>query len=214
MTKQTERLNMTMSGMSQDDIDSARAAVEVAAASEMESILPPSPDPIDELKQTGKIAADFMQGMDKMTVVLMHLVMKFGRAVTMTKISLGAMAIGTCLFVSGLVMGYDIGSKLDNVVKKQGELVKMQDDLADKLAQTEKSMAKVVTELKGVKAATEETSDAAPRIVIDETTGKPKLVIQSESQPLGSQKVRVWGGSSAPKARKSSKGQVEFDLDF
>src|SRR5262245_53368858 len=63
----------------------------------------PSPSNIEDLQRAGKIAEDFMQGMDRIADVLMLLVMKFGRASTLTRAVFVGNFIVVLLLIANIV---------------------------------------------------------------------------------------------------------------
>lgn len=207
MTKSMKALHQTLSGMKAEDVASARREVQA----ELERDTTPSnveDASADDLRKAGAIASDFMAGMEKMTTVLMLLVLKFGRAATAMKVVLALMLLGNIFFVIALVSVYNVNRQLHSIIESQERIV-------EKQVKQERALQAAEDRAKEAEARALAAEEAAPRVVVDEETGRPKLVIPGgtsdppEEGPAPSHR----SPSAKPAPKQTSKG-VEFPLDF
>lgn len=173
MNSKAPPLPFDISPLSARDIRIAEK--EIAKALSSDSV-PPSPDvdriSVEDLKKTGAIASDFMRGLDRISTVLMVLVLKFGRASNMMRAVLVGMAIGIILFGMALMASYGINSKLEQIIQTQETLIRKVDETAEQAADASKRAD-------DARAQARVAEESAPKVVVDKVTGKPKLVVQS-----------------------------------
>lgn len=165
----------------------------------------PSPPSVDfrDLRTTGQIASQFNQGLDKVTDVLLLLVLKFGRASSL----LVGVLVGIAICIIALVWNtaYLAATRSDvaDAQAQQEEILRKQEEI---LKQTQEAYNSVMD----AKKVAEEAAEAAPAVVVDED-GRAKLIIKGDKEnPLPNELPN----SKRPSAAKRTDKGVEIPLNF
>lgn len=197
-------------GLDPKELKRARALVEAETKKEIPLVsLPPdsdsSPPSVDfrELRTTGQIASQFNQGLDKVTDVLLLLVLKFGRASSL----LVGVLVGIALCIIALIWNtaYLAATRADiaEAQIKQEEVLKQQEEILKRTKEAYNSAMEA-------KQTAEEAAKTAPSVVVDED-GKAKLLIKGDKDNPLPDELPASRRSTAPK--RTEKG-VEIPLNF
>lgn len=172
--------------------DTAQAKKEIEYALLNDSLPPTAPisdsdASAEDIKKTGVIASEFLQGLDKVSTVLMTLVLRFGRATNMMRLVLAGMGVGILMFGTALVTTYSLNQRMGDMVETLKETQKGVSAAAAKSTEAARQAAEAKDQAKAAE-------EAAPKVIYDEETKKYKLILQSvEEDGDGEKKV-------APKA--------------
>lgn len=188
MTDSSKRLKKALGGISTSEMKAVRATVkeEIAEAKRPISSPPntlasgasvrPAGD-LEDLEKAGKIADNFMVGLDSMADVLMLLVMKFGRAAQLVRLLLLAIILGIVLLAVNLLASWHLSTIQEEIQEKQSKIQEQQSQILDR----QKSTERVAGEAKVIAAAAEKTAtqvkDSAPSVVVD-AKGRPQLILK------------------------------------
>lgn len=209
----TARLSKTLSSISSSELNAVREEVSEEVAKLPQPSEPP-PDfrhidrptlsNIQDLKTTGKIADEFLTGMDRVTDVLMVLVMKFGRASRLLVAVLALISLGLGMFTIVLVLQT---RGLDRIEQLQQQQQEIQDQQVAILKQVAEASAKASAAASKAAAAEE----AAPKVVLDDR-GQAKLVIRGESKSIETAVPET--SSDRPQLRAKGAPELEVPLDL
>jgi hypothetical protein len=141
---------------------------------------------IEDLMKAGKIANDFMVGMDRITDVLMLLVMKFGRASTMMRGVFIGIIVAVLLLAGNIFALWHIGTIQTAIQEEQGEIQKQQTRILEKQGATQK----VAGEAKQQAAAAAQKAQNAPEVGVD-AKGRIVLKVQDPGSPGATQVIRL-----------------------
>lgn len=124
-------------------------------------------------------ANKFQNGLDKVTDVLLILVMKFGRATTVLLIAglfnlilLITLVICTVNILSLRSETQDLLDRQESFARSQSRIEKTTNDTQEKVTSTSKTVEE-----------TQAKVEAAPKLELDRKTGKAKLVVQVQPKP-------------------------------
>lgn len=115
-------------------------------------------------------AAKFEAGMDKVVDVLLMLVLKFGRATTAQIVSLFILFVCLITLVITTINVSYLRGEVKDLMRQQESLMQAQKRIERTTTETKKDMAD--TSLRMTAAA-----QSAPKIEVDQKTGKAKLVV-------------------------------------
>lgn len=205
-----QRLEKALSGISTSQMKAVRAEVQSELQSLANTPIPPlrtghiPPPPaelvenakamagektavrdsdIEDLQRAGKIAADFMTGMDRISDVLMLLVLKFGRASTLMVVVVAAIIIGVVFLAGNLFLVWNISVSQTALQREQ-----------EKIQEQQKATQLVAGQAKQQAEAAAQTASAiqqnAPEVVID-SKGKPQLILRVQKPGEGEHTVKV-----------------------
>jgi hypothetical protein len=220
------KLDMTMSGIEPEALEAAEKGI--SEIQEEDTIPPPEVKAaeLEDLKQTGVIATDFLSGMDKVSAVLMVLVQRFAKATNLMKIVLVAFGLGLLLFATALGVSYSINQKLGEVHRAVLEAQQSQQDILQRLDHVIQKAERAAEKADEARQQAEKAEEAAPKVVVDRDTGKPKLIVQSEGSVKVTGLVTPRSSKPAPVKRsvkpiaksdpasepEAESAPVEFDL--
>ncbi len=202
-----QRLQKALSGVS-------TAAVRAKVADELvrysQAPLPPSPLPpadllksvqeqeaaralgavrtssIEDLQQAGKIASDFMAGMDAISDVLMLLVLKFGRASTFIVAVFGAILVGVVLLAANLCLLWNVNASQVSLQTEQGKIQLQQVQILERQKVTQLVAGEAKQKAEAAEAKVTQVQQSSPAVTVDEK-GRPQLVVQVPDPEGGSQ---------------------------
>lgn len=181
MTKKT--IPLDLEPLSLRDTELAKKEIEKALMSD--SLPPTAPvreTSADDLKETGAIASEFLTGLDKVSTVLMTLVLRFGRATNMMRLVLAGMVVGILMFGTALVTTYSLNARMGDMADSLEEARKDVKAAAGKAAEAAEQAAKAKEQAKAAE-------EAAPKVVYDEASKKYKLILQAVEETEGGKKV-------------------------
>lgn len=195
-------------GIDPKELEKARTILELERKREIPLMsLPPEggPPSVDfrELRTTGEIASQFNQGLDKVTDVLLLLVLKYGRASSL----LVGVLVGIAICIVALVWNtaYLAATRADvaETQMKQEEILQKQSEILRKTKEAYSSAMEA-------KEVAEAAAAAAPAVVVDEK-GKATLIIKGDKEhPLPDDIPN----SRRPAAAKRTEKGVEIPLNF
>lgn len=200
-------------GIDPKELEKARNILEVERKREIPLMsLPPDRGPSDnappsvdfrELRTTGEIASQFNQGLDKVTDVLLLLVLKYGRAASL----LVGVLVGIAICIVALIWNtaYLAATRAD-----VAEAQMKQEEILQKQSETLKQTREAYSSAMEAKEVAEAAAAAAPAVVVDED-GKAKLIIKGDKEhPLPDDLPN----SRKPSAAKRTEKGVEIPLNF
>ncbi len=209
----TARLTKTLSAISTSELNAVREEV----AGEVAKLPQPSEPPpdfshmdrptlsnIQDLKTTGKIADEFLTGMDRVTDVLMVLVMKFGRASRLLVAVLALISLGLGMFTIVLIFQTKGLNRIE-------QLQQLQQEIQDQQVAILKQVAEASAKASAAAAKAAAAEEAAPKVVLD-SRGQAKLVIRGESQPIETELPET--SSSKPQLKSKGAPELEVPLDL
>jgi hypothetical protein len=141
---------------------------------------------IEDLNKAGKIATDFLTGMDRIADVLMLLVMKFGRASTMMRGVFIGMAFAVLLLAGNLLALWHIVTIQTAIQEEQGKIQKQQAQILERQNATQK----VAGEAKEQAAAAAQKAQNAPEVGVD-AKGRIILKVPDPGAPGETQVIRL-----------------------
>jgi hypothetical protein len=141
---------------------------------------------IEDLNKAGKIAKDFMAGMDRIADVLMLLVMKFGRASTMMRGVFIGMGVAVALLAGNLFALWHISTKQTEIQEDQEKIQKQQAQILDRQSATQK----VAGEAKQQAQEAAQKAQNAPEVGVD-AKGRFILKVQDPGSPGETQVIRL-----------------------
>lgn len=208
----SKRLEKVLSGISTSQMKAVRAEVQSELASLpktpipvlREGLIPPPPavlvesakaqeraagkglhdSDIEELQQASKIATDFMTGMDRISDVLMLLVLKFGRASTLMLVVLGGIILGVLLLSANLFLLWNISASQTDLQREQEEIQDQQARILEKQKATQLVAGEAKRKAEAAAQKATEVQQRAPEVVID-AKGKPQLVLKVQNPAEG-----------------------------
>jgi len=214
--------NKTLGPISNADLQKAHKVMEAEKAKIQErddSLAPPAiksepeSDPPSErtraslvdINRTGEIADKFMSGLDKISDVLLILVLKFGRATSLLLGVLMILGVAICFLIWNVIMIYNTRMDMAELMDQVQEVQKKQGDTIVRAEAAEKR-----AEAAEEKAA--EAAEAAPKIVVDEA-GRARLIVKEDlAQDTPSPSPRPT--SKASKRPTRTEQGVAFPIDF
>ncbi len=138
-------------------------------------------------------ATKFQAGLDKVTDVLLILVLKFGRASTML-LALGILnVICIAIIVVATVYIAALRSEVGDLMDRQEEFAKSQKRIEKTTTETKQDVATTSQKVAETQAKVETAVEAAPKVELDARTGKAKLVVPVPPKP--SKKAAAPAGS-------------------
>lgn len=168
----------------------------------------PTTSDIEDLQRAGKIAADFMVGMDRIADVLMLLVLKFGRASTLMRAVFWGILVGVALLSVNLFVVWNVSVSQKALQREQEKIQEQQARILEKQKATQivAGQAKQTAEAAAQKAT--EVQQKAPEVVID-SRGKPQLILKVQQPTEGEQPTRTVAPPAKSKIKESeSRGQT------
>lgn len=167
-----QRLKSALENAGTGELRVARTRVENELGQFAASVPPPDFDraretltasDIEDLQEAGKIATDFLTGMDRIADVLMLLVLKFGRASTLMRVVLVGIVIGIILLAANIFAIWNISNTQTEIQIKQGKIQEQQTQILrvagdasrkaesaeQKIAQVQQSAPEVVVDSRG-----------------------------------------------------------------
>ena len=141
---------------------------------------------IEDLNKAGKIATDFLTGMDRIADVLMLLVMKFGRASTMMRGVFIGIFIAVLLLGGNLFALWHIGTLQTAIQEKQGKIQEQQAQILEKQGATQR----VAGEAKQQAEAAAQKAQNAPEVGVD-AKGRIILKVPDPGAPGETQVIRL-----------------------
>jgi len=206
----THRMDKTLSDISPEDLKKARemfVQAKAALQKKEDSLAPPpsgdddvtdrySTTSSEDIKRTGEIASQFIEGLDKIQDVLLVLVLKFGRSTTMLLAVLLGLIPVTTLLIWNLTVGY--GQQYDTK-----ELIRQLESIQREQRGILRQVNEAVSRATAAEAKAKEAKEAAPKVVMDEA-GNAKLVVKGEGSPTD---------PPTKKPQKLSR-EIQIELDF
>jgi ABC-type multidrug transport system fused ATPase/permease subunit len=211
----------TMGPFSTTELNKARNHVAEETAKIQEEEDGPNPlqssqsTDINDLKNTGEIASRFNQGLDKVTDVLLILILKFGRASSMLVVVLAGIAIAITVMAINTVYLVSTRSDIESLLDEMRLVQKKQTAL---LAKSEEALARSISAEKEAR----EAKESAPEIIIN-AEGQTALIVKGEPVAVKGEPVKVTGASkpTTERSRDSSRSVpkrtlegIEFPLDL
>jgi hypothetical protein len=141
---------------------------------------------IDDLNKAGKIANDFMTGMDRIADVLMLLVMKFGRASTMMRGVFIGNFVGVLLLAINLIALWHMSSVQTDMLAKQEKIQDQQTQILERQGATQR----VAGEAKQQAEAAVLKAGNAPEVSID-AKGRYVLKVPDRDSPGETHNIRL-----------------------
>lgn len=199
-TPSSQRLMGALSSVSTSDMKAVRAEVQneleiLKAKTPPAEPSPPTPEPsttalrisdIEDLNKAGKIAKDFMTGMNQIADVLMLLVMKFGRASTMMRGVFIGMGVAVLLLAGNIFALWHIGTKQTAIQEDQEKIQKQQAQILERQGATQR----VAGEAKEQAAAAAQKAQNAPEVGVD-AKGRIILKVPDPGSPGETQVIRL-----------------------
>ncbi len=214
LARTQRRMRQTIGPVSPQELDRARAHVKSETAKIQEdddskaslskSSIARAAD-IEELKKASTVASQFNQGLDKVTDVLLILVLKYGRASSMLVGVLFGITIALAVQVYNTISLANARSEVSNLLREMEEIQKKQGAI---LA----TAADAVERSKAAEARAKAAEEAAPEIVVD-SEGQATLVVKGNSVAPLSKSVTSRKGARKSAPKRTSKG-VAIPLDF
>ena len=141
---------------------------------------------IEDLNKAGKIAKEFMSGMDRIADVLMLLVMKFGRASTMMRGVFVGMGVVVVLLAGNLFALWHIVSAQSVIQEDQKEIQKQQTQILER----QKATQRVAGEAREQAAAAAQRAQNAPEVGVDDK-GRYILKVPDPGAPGETKSIRL-----------------------
>lgn len=183
----SKRLKSALGGISTSKMQAIRDSVddEIKGAKNPSSNPPPTlssgaslhSGDMDDLEKAGKIADNFMVGLDHMADVLMLLVMKFGRASTMVRAVFIGLMVGNVLLMLNLFFSWHLSSTQGEFQEAQAELQRQQAHILDRQRSTERVAGEAKVLATAADKTATEVKDSAPSVVVD-SKGRPQLILK------------------------------------
>jgi cell division protein FtsL len=167
-------------------------------------------DELDKLKASGSIHVEaanrFQAGLDKITDVLLILVMKFGRATTVLLIVGGLNIVLLVALIISLVNILSLRSEARDLLDRQEEFARSQKRLERTTNDTQEKVDTTSKRIEETQHKVDTAVESAPKVEVDSRTGKAKLVVPVESKkpikvapPPASKPLPAASGAVAPK---------------
>jgi len=141
---------------------------------------------IEDLNRAGKIAKEFMSGMDRIADVLMLLVMKFGRASTMMRGVFVGMGVVVVLLAGNLFALWHIVNAQSVIQEDQKEIQKQQTQILER----QKATQRVAGEAREQAAAAAQRAQNAPELSVD-NKGRYVLKVPDPGSPGETKSIRL-----------------------
>lgn len=183
----SHKMSKTLSDVSPHDLEEARKMLDKEKAKlrdESHSLAPPPSGDIEEgrysttssedIRETGIVAKQFIEGMTQVQDVLLILVLKYGRATTVLLAVLIGLVPVTLILIWILVVNYSQQATTEELVHKLSDIQKEQKSILRKVNEA-------ATQAAAAEAKAAEARDAAPKVILDDK-GKAKLVVKGEEE--------------------------------
>lgn len=141
---------------------------------------------IEDLQRAGKIASDFMTGMDRIADVLMLLVLKFGRASTLMRAVFGGIMIGVMLLALNLFVLWNISASQTALQEEQLKIQLQQGRILERQKATQIVAGEAKQKAEAAEQRVTEVQQKSPEITVD-SKGRPQLVVKVPDPEGGSQ---------------------------
>lgn len=150
-------------------------------------------------------ANKFQAGLDKVTDVLLVLVLKFARATTVLLIAgiFNIVLLTTLIICTVNILS--LRSEVRGLLDRQEEFARSQSRIERTANETQSQVKSTSKTVEETQAKVETAVDSAPKVEVDKKTGKAKLVVQVPAKP---RPVPAASGSAAPSSK-----QIEIKLE-
>lgn len=186
MTDSSKRLKKALSGISTQEMKAIRSSVneEIKQVKVPSSGPPPTtipsgtiPADMDDLNRAGKIAENFMAGLDHMADVLMLLVMKFGRASRMVRFVTFSLLLSNGLLIFNLFFSWHLSHSQSAIQEEQLKIQRQQTQILNRQASTERVAGEAKVLATAAERTASEVKESAPSVVVD-AKGRPQLILK------------------------------------
>lgn len=184
----------------------------------IDSIAPERLDAMKEnmfksLEESGSMhleaATKFQAGLDKVTDVLLILVLKFGRATTFLIVVGIINIVVLTINVIATVNIAALRSEVRDLMDRQEEFARSQKRIEKTTVETKQDVASTNQKVAETQAKVDTAVETAPKVEIDARTGKAKLVVSVPVKKPQAPKAMASGAPTPPAPSTSSK---KFDL--
>lgn len=143
-------------------------------------------DELEKLKTSGSIHVEaanrFQAGLDKVTDVLLILVMKFGRATAML-LAIGiVLVLNLAMLVIATVQSVTIRTQMTDLQERQEDFARSQKRLERTTTDTQDKVDSTSKKVDETQQKVESAAEAAPKVEVDTKTGKAKLVVPVDAK--------------------------------
>lgn len=165
--------------MSEAEVKAARKAVqdEVGSSRAPDPTPRDRPDPNVSAEAMKEGAEAFLQSLDSIDMTLLAVINRLRRS------SAVQMTVGALMTVTLLTLGYvafvivNMAHEVNGLVKEQREAMTKLTETQQKVADTQEKVARTEEKVQQTKDAVQEVVDTAPKVEIDEDTGKATVVV-------------------------------------
>lgn len=172
------------------------------------------PSDIKDLKRASKIAEEFMTGMDQIQNVLLLLVLKFGRASTLTRAVFWGILVSVALLGANLLLIWNISVSQTSLQREQEKIQEQQARILEKQRDTQLAAGEARQKAEAAAQKADEIQQKAPEVVID-SRGKPQLILKVQNPSEGEQATKTLEPPPRSKIKDESTGQtLEVPLKF
>jgi len=159
---------------------------------------------IEDLQKAGKIAGDFMTGMDRITDVLMLLVLRFGRASTLMRgVFIGNM-LGVVLLAANIAFLWNVSASQTKLQQEQEKIQSQQALILERQRDTQLVAGEAKRTAEDAAQKVNEVQQRAPEVVID-SKGKPQLILKVQG---GEAQTKTVVPPPKSKIREEGSGQT------
>ncbi len=143
-------------------------------------------DELEKLKTSGSIHVEaanrFQAGLDKVTDVLLILVMKFGRATNML-LAIGILlVVNLAMLVISTVQAVTIRTQMTDLQDRQEDFARSQKRLERTTNDTQVKVDSTSKKVDETQQKVDSAAESAPKVEVDTRTGKAHLVVPAEAK--------------------------------
>ena len=143
-------------------------------------------DELEKLKTSGSIHVEaanrFQAGLDKVTDVLLILVMKFGRATNML-LAIGILlVVNLAMLVIATVQSVTIRTQMTDLQDRQEDFARSQKRLERTTNDTQVKVDSTSKKVDETQQKVDSAAESAPKVEVDTRTGKARLVVPVEAK--------------------------------